>query len=158
FLGGIAGVVLSALVLQGAVRHPAVNYVATVPGPWGTGAAFLAEIVISFGMMTMVLNASNSKSLARFTPLVAGTLVALYIMVESPYSGMSMNPARTFGSAFAARLWNSLWIYFLAPPAGMLLAAEFYRRTKGLHRVFCAKFHHDNSARCIFRCNYGQLG
>jgi len=50
-------------------------------------------------------------------------LVATYIILESPLSGMSMNPARSFGSAVAARLWTGLWIYFTAPPLGMLLAA-----------------------------------
>jgi aquaporin Z len=41
----------------------------------------------------------------------------------------------------------ALWVYFLAPPLGMLLAAEIYRR----HGVVgCAKLHHDNDKRCIF--------
>ena len=40
----------------------------------------------------------------------------------------------------------------------MLLAAELYVRRKGLQNVFCAKLHHSNSKRCIFRCNFGALG
>ncbi len=156
FAGGIAGVALAAAILSG-VADPTVNYVATTPGAQGPWVAFAAEIVISFGMMTMVLQTSNRRHLARFTPVFAGLLVATYITFEAPISGMSMNPARTFGSAIPAQLWSLLWIYFLAPPAGMLLAAELYVRTRGLHQVFCAKLHHANTARCIFRCNYGQL-
>jgi Acetyltransferase (GNAT) domain/Major intrinsic protein len=87
--------------------------------------------------------------------LLAGALVATYISVESPLSGMSMNPARTFGSAFNARIWNSLWIYFTAPPLGMLLAAEIYLRLKGAGGVLCAKLHHHNHKRCIFKRNFG---
>jgi aquaporin Z len=39
----------------------------------------------------------------------------------------------------------------------MLLAARVYLLRGGAHRVFCAKLHHHNSERCIFRCNYGDL-
>jgi len=88
---------------------------------------------------------------ALFTGLVAGICVAAFITFESPLSGMSMNPARTFGSAFPPHLWQSLWIYFTAPPVGMLLAAEVYVLLNA--RVVCAKYHHQNSFRCIF-CEY----
>jgi aquaporin Z len=64
-----------------------------------------------------------------------------------------MNPARSFGSAFFAGAWGVLWIYFLAPPLGMLLAAETYVRFRGTRAVACAKLHHASSARCIF-CAY----
>src|SRR5437667_4038988 len=64
---------------------------------------------------------------------------------------MSMNPSRTFGSAVLPQLWDSLWIYFLAPPLGMLAAAAAYLRLK--HAVGCAKLHHQNKLRCIF-CEY----
>ncbi|MBI4903417.1 MAG: aquaporin [Acidobacteria bacterium] len=157
FVGGVTGVALSWAVLSRALADPSVNFVATVPGAQGAWVAFVAEVVISFGMMTMVLQTSNRRRLARFTPLLAGVLLATYITVEAPVSGTSMNPARTFGSAVPAGLWSLLWIYFLAPPVGMLVAAEVYARTRGLHQVFCAKLHHANAARCIFRCNYGQL-
>jgi len=102
--------------------------------------------------MTTVLIVSNSRRIARLTPWFAGFLVAAYISVEAPLSGMSMNPARTLGSALPAAQWHALWIYFLAPPAAMLLAGRIYRS-----HVFCAKLHHHNDKRCIFRCNYGAL-
>ncbi len=84
-------------------------------------------------------------------------LVATYITVEAPISGMSMNPARTFGSALSAHVWTALWVYFSAPILGMLLAAESYLRLKGAREVFCAKLYHNNDKRCIFRCRYQQL-
>lgn len=154
FIGGIAGVGLAALALGGVIAHPAVNYAATVPGAEGTGIAFLAELAIAFGLMTAVLVASNSASLAPFTGLFAGALVASYIVLEAPLSGMSMNPARTVGSAAHAQTWTAWWVYFTAPPLGMLLAAELYRAMRGARRVRCAKLHHDNVERCIFRCGY----
>jgi len=115
-------------------------------------------LVISFILMSMVLRVSNTPRLARFTGLFAGALVATYISLEAPYSGMSMNPARTFASAVPAQIWTALWIYFTAPPLGMLLAAELYLRQHGVHQVFCAKLHHHNDKRCIFRCGYGKKG
>ena len=157
FAGGIAGVLLAGRLIGSRISHPAVNYAVTTPGPNGYWVAFAAELLISFLMMSTVLTVSNRKSIARFTPLFAGTLVAAFIFLEAPLSGMSMNPARTLGSAVSAMVWSSLWIYFTAPPMGMLLASRLYLKRHGAHRVFCAKLHHHNHQRCIFRCNYGEL-
>jgi len=157
FLGGVAGVMLAARVLQPAIMHETVQYAATVPGPRGSAIAFVAELGISFLMMTMVLNVSNSARIARFTGVLAGALVATYISLESPLSGMSMNPARTLASAVPSGMFNALWIYFTAPPLGMVLASELYLRTRGAQRVYCAKYHHDNDKRCIFHCNYSAI-
>jgi aquaporin Z len=157
FLGGGVGVMIAARALQPAIMHETVRYAATLPGPRGTAVAFVAELGISFLMMTVVLNVSNSPRIARFTGVLAGALVATYISLESPFSGMSMNPARTFASAYPARMFSALWVYFTAPSLGMLLASEVYLRTRGAHRVFCAKYHHDNDKPCIFRCNYAAI-
>ena len=104
---------------------------------------------MSFGMMMVVLWMSNRPSLARFTGLCAGLLVWTYITIEAPLSGMSINPARTFGSALLAGDFSGLWIYFTAPPLGMLLAAELYTRSAGAYRV-CPKLDHPHGVRCIF--------
>lgn len=154
FIGGLIGLLAAASAIGMAIEHPAVNYVATVPGAGGPSVAFVAELLISFGLMLVVLMVSNTKSLNVWTGLFAGALVATYIVIEAPLSGMSMNPARSFASALSAHLWTSFWIYLIAPPFGMLLAAEIYVRTKGVQRVFCAKLHHHNNTRCIFRCSY----
>ena len=148
--GGTLGVLFAGWWLGGAVEE--VRYAATVPGPQGPWVAFAAEFAISCLMMSTVLRVSNSRQWSRYTPLVAGCLVAAFITFESPLSGMSMNPARTFASAAPSGIWTSFWIYLSAPPLAMLAAAHLYRG-----RVFCAKFHHHNSQRCIFRCNYGAL-
>jgi aquaporin Z len=157
FMGGTLGVVLSALMWGGAIAHQKVRYAATIPGGNGSGVAFVAELLISFLMMTVVLSISNSARIARFTGVIAGALVATYVTIEAPLSGMSMNPARTFASAMPGRIWNALWVYFTAPPLGMMLAAQAYLWLRGKHGVFCAKLHHDNDKRCIFRCNYKAL-
>jgi aquaporin Z len=154
FAGATAGVSAAWLILGSALASPTVNFVATLPGPAGRLAAFAAEAAISFALMLAILVVSNDRRVSRYTPAVAGTLVALYITFEAPISGMSMNPARSFGPAFVAAGWRDLWIYLVAPPLGMLAAAAIYVRVGGLGRIACAKLHHHNSRRCIFRCAF----
>jgi aquaporin Z len=100
--------------------------------------------------MSVVLTVSNTERLGRFTGLFAAALVAANITFTAPLSGMSMNPARSFASAVPAASWEALWIYFTAPPIGMLLAAHAYLLARGRRAVRCAKLHHQNAKRCIF--------
>ena len=125
----------------------------TVPGEADAAVAFLAEVAITFVLMLTVLFVSNAPRLARYTGLFAGGLVFLYITFEAPLSGMSMNPARSFASAFLSDNWTGWWVYFTAPVLGMSLAAAVYVRLRGPAGVRCAKLHHDNPYRCIF-CEY----
>ena len=158
FVGGMLGVYVAQVFLRRFIAHPAVNYVATTPGPAGVPTAFVAELIITFVLMSVILVVSNHRKLARYTGIFASALVMIYISVEAPLSGMSMNPARTFGSAFFADTWTALWLYFVAPLVGMLAAAEVYLRLKGARQIYCAKLHHHNNRRCIFRCRFMELG
>lgn len=155
FLGGIAGIALVAAFVPHLLADASVRYVTTLPGGAGSGVAFTAEFAISFVLMLTILNVSNRPALAPHTPYFAATLVAIYIAFEAPYSGMSMNPARTFGSALVGHIWTALWIYFTGPVLAMLFAALVYRRTG--RAVYCAKLHHHNSARCVFNCTFGEM-
>jgi aquaporin Z len=149
FVGSALAVAVVASLIPGIISHPSVHYVVTIPGA-GVVTAFAAEAGISFLLITVVLNVSNNAKLSSYTGLFVGLMVAIYITLESPLSGMSMNPARTFGSAFSARVWTALWLYFTAPPLGMLGAAELYLWRNGRLAVKCCKYHHNNSKRCIF--------
>lgn len=156
-LGGTAGVVATQLVLGQPFSGAPVRSVVTVPGPSGVGPAFAGEFVISFGLMAMVLWASNNTKLSRFVGLFAGALLALYITLEAPLSGMSINPARTVASALPAGIWTAFWVYLTAPVLAMLLATQGYVWLMGRHRVYCAKLNHHSSQRCIFRCRFAEL-
>jgi aquaporin Z len=149
FAGGALGMVVASRAYGAALAHEAVHYVATLPRG-GVAVAFVAEVAMTALLMAIVLTVSNTPRLARFTGLCAGASVALFITVEAPISGMSLNPARTLASAVAANDWTQLWIYFVAPPAGMLLAAAGFQRWRRAPRVSCAKLHHTNRERCIF--------
>jgi aquaporin Z len=149
FAGGVLGVAAAGSLFGALLSHPGVNYAATVPGPGGIFLAFGAEVFIAFLMMSMILKVTREARLSRFTGLFAGLLVFSFITFEAPLSGMSLNPARTLGSAVGARLFTALWIYFTAPLLGMTLAAALRSAP-----VRCAKLHHDNGERCIFRCGF----
>jgi aquaporin Z len=156
FAGGIGGIAVASAIIGNPIAHPSVRYAATLPGSSGPAIAFGSEAVISFILMSIILTISNTERLARYTGLCAGALVALYIIIEAPLSGMSMNPARTLGSALPAGLYTAIWIYFTAPPLAMLLAGEVHRhRTPGVRG--CAKLHHQNRKRCIFCGKQGSV-
>lgn len=132
FAGAIAAAQMMKLALGGFYSDAPIHFVVTEPAKWDAsgGAAFAAEFFISFVLMFACLVAANSRRLEKFVAPLTGGLIALYLIVETPYSGMSLNPARSFGSALAADEWRYLWIYFVAPPLAMLLAAEIFLRLK----------------------------
>jgi aquaporin Z len=156
FMGAIIGVSLAAYILRDALKNPSVHYAATTPGIFGNVGAFTGELAISYILMTAILVASNCKTLARFTPYLVGALYTAFITFESPLSGMSMNPARTLGSAFRAGWWQGFWIYLLAPTLGMLIGAEVFLWARGGIGPYCGKLDHDGDKRCIFRHGYSR--
>ena len=83
---------------------------------------------------------------------MAALLIAWFITIEAPLSGMSMNPARTLGPDLAGNMFHGVWIYFVAPPLGMLTAAEVVMRLRRRSSIRCAKLYHD-SGHCIFGCD-----
>jgi len=153
FVGGTIGVLLAAAVLRDAFAAPPVNYAATVPGPAGAWAALGAEFAISALMAFVVLSVSSNPRSARFTGLAAGALVAVFISVEAPLSGMSINPARSFASAAPGAMWSGFWIYMLGPMLGMQLGGLLHELCVGPRGTPCAKLIHGRRQRCI-HCGY----
>lgn len=154
FVGGVAGVGISAMMLGRKLADPAVNYAVTVPGKYGTAAAFAAELFMAVVLMGVVLSVSNRPKIAGYTSYCVGALIAVYILLFAPVSGFSINPARTVGSAVFAHLWTAVWLYFIAPQAGMLIAAEVVGRAWGTQHILCAKLHPDPAYLCPFRCSF----
>ena len=143
------GVVVVVILGRHLFTDPPVHYAVTIPGSTGEAVAFMAEMAISFVLMTTILALVASPRLIRFTGLAVGCVVAFFIIVEGPFSGASMNPARTLASAVPGMVWQHVWIYLLAPTLGMLIAAQrhLYARTGGPHG--CAKLLHPSDVRCI---------
>jgi len=155
FAGGAAGTLMLSALLGDRFTLPPISAVATLPGRAGEIVAFGAEVVIAFVLMSTVLTTNASPRLMRCTGLCAGLLVAIYITIEAPLSGMSLNPARSVASALPSGLWHGIWIYLTAPLIGMLLAAELHLRLG--QRTPCAKLHHVTNRRCIFHCDFAAM-
>jgi len=154
FLGGAFGVGISAIVLGHAIAVPSVYYAVTVPGIYGTTAAFFAELFMAALLMAVVLWFSNQPSLAIYTSYLVGILIMFYILLFAPVSGFSINPARTTGSAIFAHVWTAIWLYFVGPILGMMTAAEIYLRLYSRDKILCAKLHPASSYPCPFLCSF----
>ncbi len=152
-IGGLGGVGLCAAILPRVISHADVAYVTTVPGPRGPRVALAGEVVIATIMMAMVLVMLSLGDAAAYTGVVAGVLVALFITIEAPLSGMGLNPARSLASALVARRFNSLWIYLLAPVVAMQGTAITFAGIAGTRSAHCAKLNHPDSGPCIFGCS-----
>ncbi len=104
---------------------------ATMPAIDVPRASFL-EILISFCLMFVILNVSTGHQEKGFMAGAAiGGTVALLALFAGPVTGASMNPARSIGPAIAAFSFENLWIYLVAPVAGMWLASPACRWTQG---------------------------
>ena len=154
FVGGVIGLLVAAMAIGMAIEHPTVNYVVTVPGHrWNLDRVRRRSVHLIWAHARCAdhIEPVEAECLDRY---LRGRACGDLYCVEAPLSGMSMNPARSFASALPAHLWTDFWVYLTAPLLGMLLAAECYVRFPGAHRILCAKLHHHNNERCIFRCNF----
>jgi aquaporin Z len=146
FAGGLAGAFVVAALWRPALAHPAVHWYVTVPGMPGVIAAFVAELAVTATLLTAILHAMRSERWRPLTPVFAAAIVMLAITFESPLSGTGLNPARSFATAAVSGIWSGLWIYFIAPVGGMLLAASAFRGGT----IPCAKLVHDTGRPCHF--------
>lgn len=124
-LGAASGILLIYLIIPHLISHPAVDYIVTKPYKSSNVIAFIAEYVISFILISVVLYSNTSKRFSRYTAYLVAIMITVFITFEAPLSGMSMNPARTFGSALVANDWTAFWLYCIAPPLGMITGELF---------------------------------
>ena len=98
----------------------------------GLFRAFVVEIIISFVLMSVVLNLGGEQQEKKIMAGAAiGGVVTLAALVAGPITGASMNPARSLGPAIAALNFESIWLYVVAPVIGMLLACPVCRWAQG---------------------------
>ena len=100
---------------------------ATLPGPgYKDWQALLMEIVLTALLVSVILGtASAAQNVGAIAALGVGGYIALAGLWAAPISGVSMNPARSFGPALASGYWTSYWVYLVGPVAGMLIAVGF---------------------------------
>ena len=122
----LIGATLAALFLRwvfGNVEHLG----ATLPGPgYHNWQALLMEIVLTALLVSVILGtASAAQNVGAIAALGVGGYIALAGLWAAPVSGVSMNPARSFGPALASGYWTSYWVYLVGPVAGALIAVGF---------------------------------
>ncbi len=100
---------------------------ATLPGPgYHSWQALLMEIVLTALLVSVILGtASAAQNVGAIAALGVGGYIALAGLWAAPVSGVSMNPARSFGPALASGDWTSYWVYLAGPIAGALIAVGF---------------------------------
>lgn len=126
-----AGAIGAAFTLR-AVLGPVGHLGATIPAI-GTGGAFAVEFLLSVVLMLVIMAVATDERVAvGFAPVPIGLTVGFCALVGGPITGASMNPARSLGPAVAGGGWQRHWLYWLAPAAGMLLAAQLYVRLRHL--------------------------
>lgn len=95
--------------------------------------AVLVEIVLTFVFVFVILGVTSKKRFNSVSGLVIGFTLTLVHILGIPFTGTSVNPARSFGPAIFQRLngeavaWSQLWVFILAPALGALIAALVYR-------------------------------
>lgn len=128
FVGGI----LAALLLLIATDAEAMDTVVTAPGPGiGDGAAFLMEVTFTAIFVAVILQASASGRFGGSALLAIPLTLVTVHLAAIPFSGSSVNPARTFGPDLIAGEWAGFWIYIIAPPLGAVLAVAVHRYVRG---------------------------
>ena len=96
------------------------------PGVSDLGAAGL-EMLMTAGLVLVIMLCLSSRRTARLTPLAAWVAVAILVWRGAPYTGTSLNPARSLGPAVVAGDFSHFWVYVAGPLGGALLAVALLR-------------------------------
>ena len=89
----------------------------------GIAGSFLTETLITFALVYVILRVSAQTDKHRvYVPLIVGAVVATAAFFAGPYTGASMNPARSFGPSFLTNDWTAIWLYMSAPFLGAFMA------------------------------------
>lgn len=126
WIAQFAGAVLACLALLLMSSSNDVALAATVPGSHGIRGAFFAELFCSALFMIVILAVTKSHASKSTVYVAIGlTLLAIHFAIV-PFSGSSVNPARSFGTALIGNRWTDFWIYVIAPPLGAVLGWLVY--------------------------------
>jgi aquaporin Z len=139
--GAIAGCL--PLIIWGQLGR-SINFGGTTPGTYYTvGQAFLGEIITTFIMVLLLIVFIGFRQIRQYTPYMFPILYAIMVPLEADISGISTNPARSFGPAVITGEWSSFWIYLTGPVTGALLAS--LAGSMLAKRITIAKLYHFDS-------------
>jgi len=121
----LAGAVIGCLpLLLWGKMGESIYFGGTTPGPnYTINEAFIGEIITTFTLVLFLIVFIGFRKIRRFTPFMVPFLYAIMVPLEADISGISTNPARSFGPAIISGEWRAFWIYIVGPVIGALLAS-----------------------------------
>jgi aquaporin Z len=141
-LGGIAGAAVLYLIASGqsgfslAGGFASNGYGAHSPGGYSMVSALVAEVVLTFFFLLIILGATDSRAPQGFAPIAIGLGLTLIHLIGIPVTNLSVNPARSTGPAVFVGGWalQQLWLFWIAPLVGAALAGIVYPLMAGSDR------------------------
>lgn len=133
-LGAIAGALILYLIASGksgfstASGFASNGYEAHSPGGYSLVACFISEVVMTFFFLTVILGSTHKLASRKFAGIAIGLCLTLIHLISIPVTNTSVNPARSTGPAIFVGGWaiSQLWLFWVAPILGALLAGFFY--------------------------------
>jgi aquaporin Z len=103
------------------------------PGGFSLAAALVCEVVMTFGFLFVILGSTHGNAPRGFAPIAIGLCLTLIHLISIPVTNTSVNPARSTAPALFAGGWaiSQLWLFWLAPLIGAVLAGAAYRWVGG---------------------------
>ena len=138
-LGGVLGAGVLYIIASGAAGFDLAagfasnGYGEHSPGGYSLFACLITELVLTAVFLFVILGATDSRAPKGFAPLAIGLVLTLIHLISIPVTNTSVNPARSTATALFAGDWalSQLWLFWIAPIAGALLAGWFYRWLAG---------------------------
>jgi aquaporin Z len=133
-LGGAAGAGVLAVIAGGQAGFSMAGGFASngfgdhSPGHYSMMAAFVAEVVLTFFFLMIILGATDKRAPQGFAPIAIGLGLTLIHLIGIPVTNLSVNPARSTGPALFVGGWAlaQLWLFWIAPIIGAALAGVVY--------------------------------
>ena len=99
------------------------------PGNYSLTACFVAELVLTFMFLLIILGSTDARAPVGFAPIAIGLGLTLIHLIGIPVTNLSVNPARSTGPAVFVQGWAllQLWLFWLAPILGAIIAGIFYK-------------------------------
>lgn len=133
-IGGIAGAGVLYIIASGKAGFDATagfasnGYGAHSPGGYSLAAGLVAEIVLTFIFLIVILGSTDQRAASKAAPVAIGLALTLIHLISIPITNTSVNPARSTGPALFAGGWaiSELWLFWVAPLVGAALAGLAY--------------------------------
>lgn len=137
-LGGMAGAAVLYFIASGVEGFQAGGFASNgfgehSPGGYSMQAALTAEIVLTFAFLFVILGATDKRAPAALAPVAIGFCLTLIHLIGIPVDNLSVNPARSTGTALFAEPWalQQLWLFWVAPIVGGAIGGILYPLVAG---------------------------